>query len=84
MSTAAFGFEFTNAASYQYTGWAEFFVHGGNRWRSNGLISIPQANDSMFYNGEKELSATLTQIKLYGSNSHSFDGGSAALMYLRG
>ena len=82
MATNAFGFEFTNAAAYQYSGQLQFWKHSGNTWLSEGRIAQQTANDYMGYTGMKGLSDTLTQIRLFGSGGHSFDNGSVTLHYL--
>jgi len=82
MATNAFGFEFTNAAAYIYSGKLEFWNHNGNTWISEGRIHQETANDYMGYTGRKSLSDALTQIRLFGSGGHSFDNGSVTLHYL--
>ena len=82
MATNAFGFEFINAAAYQYSGQVQFWKHSGNTWLSEGRVAQQTVADQMAYSGMKGLSDTLTQIRLFGSSGHSFDNGSVTLHYL--
>ena len=82
MATDAFGFAFTNALAYQYSGQVQFWKHSGNTWLSEGRIAQQTVADQMAYSGTKGLSDTLTQIRLFGSGGHSFDNGSVTLHYL--
>ena len=82
MTTDAFGFEYTNAASYIYSGQIRIFNHDSNDWFSEGRVFQENANDYMGYTGRKTLSDQLTQVRLFASGGHSFDSGSVTLHYL--
>ena len=82
MTSNAFGFEYTNAASYIYSGQIRIFNHDSNDWFSEGRVFQENANDYMGYTGRKTLSGQLTQVRLFGNNGHSFDKGSVTLHYL--
>ena len=82
MVTDAFGFAFTAAAAYQYSGSIELWKHSGNTWFSEARSGMQTVPDYMGYIGKKTLSDTLTQVQLKGANgTSSFDSGTATLHY---